>query len=125
MTPHDLAVLMAGAIVGAIGGAACAILATALADRRRVRVADRVAIVRDFHVGDLIGEVPNLPNVPFTGSGVRPPPIRDLNSERERNIARAVRTGIPCRPIVGGKHTGAECEACGRGPCLGVSRVTR
>lgn len=83
MSPHDLAALMAGAIVGAIGGAACAILATALADRRRVRVADRVAIVRDFHIGDFIGDAPNVPNVPFTASGVRPP-IRDLNRERLR-----------------------------------------
>jgi len=124
MTPHDLAVLMAGAIMGAIGGALCAILATALADRRRVRVADRMPLFRDVHIGDFIGDAPNVPNVLFTGNGVRPP-IRDLNSQRERNIARAVHTGIPCRPIVGGKHDGTECAACGRGPCLGVSRVIR
>lgn len=43
--------------------------------------------------------------------------------QRERNIAEAVRTGIPCRPIVGGKHQGYNCAECGRGPCHGADRV--
>ncbi|EDG7819936.1 hypothetical protein [Bradyrhizobium sp.] len=79
------------------------------ADRNRVRVADPFA--------DPFGDVPAFPpRVDPVAS------IRDLN--RERNIAKAVRTGIPCRPVAGVVpewHT--RCEVCGRGPCQGVERV--
>jgi hypothetical protein len=42
-------------------------------------------------------------------------------AQRERNIADAVRTGIPCRPIANTHDV--YCGACGEGPCRGVDRV--
>jgi hypothetical protein len=48
-----------------------------------------------------------------------------FDAVREANIAEAVATGIPCRPI--GEHriglSDFFCAACYRGPCCGVTRV--
>lgn len=103
-----LETVAAGAVL--VGGALVVIGWFAFrADRNRVRVADPFS--------EPFGDAPALP------PRVDPvAAIRDLN--RERNIAKAVRTGIPCRPVRGVApewHT--RCEVCGRGPCQGVDRV--
>ena len=116
-----LETVAAGAVL--VGGALVVIGWFAFrADRNRVRVADPFS--------EPFGDAPALPMLGdlVDRLGAKPPhvdpvaAIRDLN--RERNIAKAVRTGIPCRPVRGvAPEWQTRCEVCGRGPCQGVERV--